>query len=82
MAAELARHGVASRIIHRHVDPSPDRVQVMTDAEGSFAASYATSTTFLVRPDGYIGWAGSSWTDAGLTSFLNRIFKPAPKTRV
>jgi hypothetical protein len=64
------------------VAPEIPGVQVLMDAEGSFAASYGTSTTFLVRPDGYIGWAGSSWTDAGLTSYLNRIFKPSPKTRV
>jgi 2-polyprenyl-6-methoxyphenol hydroxylase-like FAD-dependent oxidoreductase len=64
------------------VAPEIPGVQVLTDAEGSFAAGYGASSIFLVRPDRYIGWAGSSCTNPGLAAYLERMFKAAPKTRV
>ena len=51
------------------------------DREGAFAAVYGTQeTSFLVRPDGYIGWRGRSWREPGLLAHLDTIFRPHPPT--
>jgi hypothetical protein len=48
------------------------------DRLGEFAAGYgAVDACFLVRPDGYIGWRGKSWRDAGLSAHLERTFANA-----
>jgi hypothetical protein len=45
------------------------------DRNGAFAKTYGGSgVSFLVRPDGYIGWRGASWRDEGLAAFLSRVF--------
>lgn len=51
-------------------------VQVLRDAEGRFAAAWQpeSGACFLVRPDGYVGWRGASWEDAGLRAYLGRMF--------
>jgi 2-polyprenyl-6-methoxyphenol hydroxylase-like FAD-dependent oxidoreductase len=51
-------------------------VQVLRDAEGGFATAWQpeSGAGFLVRPDGYVGWRGASWNDAGLRAYLGRMF--------
>jgi 2-polyprenyl-6-methoxyphenol hydroxylase-like FAD-dependent oxidoreductase len=50
-------------------------VALLYDAHGAFANAYGTQeASFLVRPDGYIGWRGLSWRDSGLLAHLSRIF--------
>ncbi len=51
-------------------------VQVLHDAEGMFATAWRpeNDACFLVRPDGYVGWHGASWDDAGLRAYLRRKF--------
>src|SRR6185312_17328288 len=56
----------------------PFAVATCGDAEGAVSAAYgAQAAVFLVRPDGYIGWRGRSWQDAGLLAHLGRVFEPA-----
>jgi hypothetical protein len=45
-------------------------VPVLHDAQGTFAAAYGPSGAFIVRPDGYLGWRGGSWGDAGLQRYF------------
>jgi hypothetical protein len=46
------------------------------DRNGAFAKIYgARPISFLIRPDGYIGWRGASWRDDGLAAFLSRAFR-------
>ncbi len=71
LAGELARHGARCRIVDRLEQPSPYQ-----DGDGAFAKAYGTAAGFLVRPDGYIGWRGRSWRDAGLLAYLREIFLP------
>ena len=54
-------------------------VALLHDRQGAFAAAYgAGEASFLVRPDGYLGWRGPSWRAAGLLAHLDGIFRPAP----
>jgi hypothetical protein len=47
------------------------------DQEGRLAAAYGSpEATFLIRPDGYIGWRGRSWREAGLFAYLDLILPP------
>jgi hypothetical protein len=56
----------------------PFAVATYGDAEGALSSAYgAQAAVFLVRPDGYIGWRGRSWRDAGLLAHLGRLFQPA-----
>jgi 2-polyprenyl-6-methoxyphenol hydroxylase-like FAD-dependent oxidoreductase len=51
-------------------------IAVFHDRQGAFADAYGSrAASFLVRPDGYIGWRGLSWRDAGLLSHLSRVFR-------
>jgi hypothetical protein len=44
------------------------------DANGGFAEAYGgDARAILVRPDGHIGWRGSSWRAPGLAGYLERI---------
>jgi 2-polyprenyl-6-methoxyphenol hydroxylase-like FAD-dependent oxidoreductase len=53
----------------------PD-VVLLHDRQDAFANAYsAQEASFLVRPDGYIGWRGRSWRDPGLLTHLGRIFQ-------
>jgi hypothetical protein len=52
-------------------------IALLHDRQGAFAAAYGTEeASFLVRPDGYLGWRGRSWRDAGLLLHLGGIFRP------
>jgi len=49
-------------------------IALYRDAENSVADSYGSAATaFLIRPDGYIGWRGKSFRDAGLVAYLDRL---------
>jgi hypothetical protein len=51
--------------------PEQRGVAVYHDERGEFTAAYgAEATSFLIRPDGYIGWRGRSWDDKGLSEYL------------
>jgi 2-polyprenyl-6-methoxyphenol hydroxylase-like FAD-dependent oxidoreductase len=51
-------------------------IALYQDRDGTFAQAYGTrNTSFLVRPDGYIGWRGASWRDDGLAAFISRTFQ-------
>jgi hypothetical protein len=53
-------------------------IALLHDRQGTFAAAYgAEAASFLVRPDGYLGWRGRSWRDEGLLVHLGGIFRPA-----
>ena len=50
------------------------------DRQGGFAEAYgAQAASFLVRPDGHLGWRGQSWRDPGLLAHLQGVFRPAPR---
>ncbi len=52
-------------------------VAVFHDRHGAFAAAYGgQDASFVVRPDGHIGWRGWSWRDAGLLAHLGRVLEP------
>src|SRR4051794_26719152 len=47
-------------------------VALLHDAHGAFAYAYGTpEASFLIRPDGYIGWRGLSWRGSGLLAHLS-----------
>ncbi len=49
---------------------------LLHDRQGAFADAYgAQEASFLVRPDGHVGWRGRSWRDPGLLAHLGRIFQ-------
>lgn len=49
-------------------------IALYRDAENSVAHTYGSAATaFLIRPDGYIGWRGKSYRDAGLVTYLDQI---------
>jgi 2-polyprenyl-6-methoxyphenol hydroxylase-like FAD-dependent oxidoreductase len=56
--------------------PLPDTPYLagLLDAQGGFAQAYGgDARAILVRPDGYLGWRGSSWRSSGLAEYLGRI---------
>jgi hypothetical protein len=67
MAAELARHGVACRIIDQLATPlraigvTPRTLEVWEDT---------AATAYLIRPDGYIGYHGRPITQQGIIDYL------------
>jgi len=80
LAADFrARYGSRVRVVAIGSGDLPDTYGVASyhDAEGMFAKAYGSqSAIFVVRPDGYIGWRGQSWSDESLHAHLNRIFGP------
>jgi 2-polyprenyl-6-methoxyphenol hydroxylase-like FAD-dependent oxidoreductase len=65
------------RVVAVTKDSSPDHpdIALYQDRAGGFATGYGgRNTCMLVRPDGYIGWRGSTPRDAGLRTFLDKIF--------
>jgi 2-polyprenyl-6-methoxyphenol hydroxylase-like FAD-dependent oxidoreductase len=75
-----ARFGSRVRVavIGRGNLPDTYGVASYRDEECMFANAYGSQrATFLVRPDGYIGWRGQSWSDESLHAHLNRIFGPS-----
>ena len=59
--------------------PAEQRVPVLSDAAGEFAAAYgpAKGSVWLIRPDGHIGWAGTSPSLAALSRALERCLGAA-----
>jgi FAD binding domain len=86
LAQELfAQFGSRLRVvaISRGVFPDRFRCPLFHDADGAFSRAYGgTDATFLVRPDGHIGWRGRSWRDEGLRAYLARILVPAEKAPI
>ncbi len=59
-------------------DDLPDQpgISIFHDRHDRFAAAYGgEEASFLVRPDGHIGWRGRSWRGSGLLTYLDRIFQ-------
>lgn len=57
------------------------RVALYHDADGGFAAAYdGGGATFLIRPDGHVGWRGPSWRDPGLLAYVAKITARANMT--
>jgi 2-polyprenyl-6-methoxyphenol hydroxylase-like FAD-dependent oxidoreductase len=51
-------------------------VALYHDAEGSFAKAFgAPDAAFLVRPDGHVGWRGTSHRDPGLMVYIGRLLR-------
>jgi 2-polyprenyl-6-methoxyphenol hydroxylase-like FAD-dependent oxidoreductase len=79
LAADLARQrGRLVRVI-AVVDGEPTQhpsVTVVGDKEKGFAKAYGTAGAILVRPDGHIGWRGTSWRHPGLGEYLDMLFRP------
>ncbi len=75
-----ARFGFRVRIaVVAAADGLPDQpgVALLHDRLGSFRDTYGDEdASFLVRPDGYIGWRGRSWHDPRLFAHLVRILEP------
>jgi 2-polyprenyl-6-methoxyphenol hydroxylase-like FAD-dependent oxidoreductase len=73
-----AQFGAHLRIVAVTGESVPDQpgIAVLHDHGGAFADRYGPrGTSLLVRPDGYIGWRGRSWRDAGLRSHLSGILR-------
>jgi FAD binding domain len=72
-----AQFGADLRIVAVTPDgdvPDQPGIAVLEDKQRAFADAYgARDTSFLVRPDGYIGWRGRGWRDPGLLVHLGRI---------
>jgi 2-polyprenyl-6-methoxyphenol hydroxylase-like FAD-dependent oxidoreductase len=57
--------------------PAQPVIPLYHDREGAFARAYgAEPLSFLVRPDGHIGWRGWSWREASFTKHLEGILHP------
>ena len=54
--------------------PEPIGVTLLADGEGEFARAYAakSGSTFLIRPDGYVGYMAEVLDRAGVFDFLRR----------
>jgi hypothetical protein len=65
------------RVVAITQESAPDQpdIALYHDRNGALVKAYgAAGASFLVRPDGYIGWRGVSWRDDGLAAFLSRAF--------
>ena len=57
--------------------PDVPGIPVYIDSDGDIAKAYGPrDASFLVRPDGYVGWRGPSWRSPGLATYLNRLSVP------
>jgi hypothetical protein len=86
MAVDLAdwarechsRFGARLRVVAvTAIDGLPDQpgISILHDRQGGFGDAFgAQQASFLVRPDGHIGWRGQSWQDPGLIEHLGRMF--------
>jgi hypothetical protein len=76
-ASKRTRFGSRVRIVAvTEAAGEPDRhgIALLHDRQGAFAAAYGSqAASFLVRPDGHIGWRGLSWRDEGLTAYLGKV---------
>ncbi len=67
----------AVAIVPADADTLPELpgVAVYKDADGAFATTYGyRETAILVRPDGYLGWRGTSWGASGLVEYWSAVF--------
>ena len=57
--------------------PEPVGVTLLADGEGAFARAYAakSGSTFLIRPDGYVGYVADTLDRAELFGFLKRSLR-------
>jgi hypothetical protein len=47
------------------------------DRRASFTNAYgAEDASFLVRPDGYIGWRGRNWGVRGFIAYMKEMLQP------
>jgi 2-polyprenyl-6-methoxyphenol hydroxylase-like FAD-dependent oxidoreductase len=54
--------------------PVQPGIALYHDHDGAFGRTYGRQPgSFLIRPDGYIGWHGRSWREEGLRTHLARI---------
>lgn len=54
--------------------PDLPAIALYRDAETTFAEKYGTpGMSYLIRPDGHVGWRGASCRDPGLPAFLARV---------
>jgi 2-polyprenyl-6-methoxyphenol hydroxylase-like FAD-dependent oxidoreductase len=61
----------------------PPGAALYHDAEGAFAAAYGgEEASFLVRPDGHIGWRGRSSSEPGLSAYLDRTLASVRTTGI
>jgi hypothetical protein len=59
------------------------RIAFFHDRQGSFRNSYGDQeASFLVRPDGYVGWRGRCWRDSGLFALLRKNNRAACFSRL
>ncbi|WP_428032563.1 FAD-dependent monooxygenase [Ancylobacter sp.] len=70
LAADLRRRwpGVLRVVVVAPGGSTPEEVpglEVLTDADGAFAATFGGTRAWLVRPDNYLGWCGPA-ADAGV----------------
>jgi hypothetical protein len=55
----------------------PPGIALFQDRDGYFAGYYGDRDgSFLVRPDGYVGWRGRTWRDPGFLTHLDSVFQP------
>ena len=54
-----------------------ERFPILRDADGAFRAAYDTerTCTYLIRPDGYVGYRADRLDGAALQAYLLRIFR-------
>jgi hypothetical protein len=57
--------------------PDVPSIPLYVDGDGIVAKAYGTrDASFMVRPDGYVGWRGPSWWSPGLATYLYRFSVP------
>ena len=80
LAADLERRrGRLVRVV-AVVDGDPAQhpsLAVVGDKQNGFAKAYGAAGAILVRPDGHIGWRGTSWRHPGLGEYLDTLFGQA-----
>jgi hypothetical protein len=82
-AGSLARDirekwGPLTRVVAITPAPLPDApfLTILHDPQGRFAEAYGSDArAILVRPDGYIGWRGVSWSRKA-TGYLESVLGP------
>jgi 2-polyprenyl-6-methoxyphenol hydroxylase-like FAD-dependent oxidoreductase len=85
--AREARSWAGTRLRVVAVVTTPDAVDppgvvLLHDEQGAFAEAYGgQAASFLIRPDGHIGWRGRSWRDVGLLAYFDRIIRLVPSPR-
>ncbi|KAA2254947.1 FAD-dependent oxidoreductase [Solihabitans fulvus] len=71
VAEVAARH---PKLVRGHViAPSGDVVDAEGHAGRAYCVAPGTSAVLLIRPDGYIGWAGDTATDGRLDAYLDGL---------